>query len=122
MKEKSYIKWLGAVSGALLMCWLLFGITPYLLHKSKWDNYSFGDEADWIASASPFYDLYYFFGVVGGWQYIVVASALCFYATFLRKVNNTAICLITTVIFSFLIVILIAVTRNSIGSVMRVLE
>jgi len=122
MKKKGRAKGLAVVGGLLFACWLLFGIAPYLLHKSKWESYSFGDHADWIAATSSFYDLYYLFGVIGGWQYLVVSSALCFYAGVLKKAESTFARLVATFLFSFLIVISIAITRACVGSVIRVLE
>ena len=122
MEKKDGSKWVGVLGVSLFIFWLVFGVAPYLRHKSQWDGYSFGDKVDWVATNSLFYDSYYIFAVVGGWQCSIVASILCFYLMLTKKIDDTIVHVVCITLFSLATVLLIAVTRNSIGSVVRVLE
>ncbi len=122
MKENKKKSWILITGFSLLSFWFFGGILPYLLHKSKWESYSYGDKIDWVKDDSFVFGVYYLFGILGIWEWLLITSLLFFYLLAIKGIKNRILFLLITSIYGFIMGMLIALNRNCVNPVMRVLE
>ena len=103
------------------LIWFFGAIFPYLLYKSEWNNYKFGDDVYWVNGNSIFYTTYYIFGILGIWKWVLISSMLIFSSALFANLKSLPkICL--NVIVAYALTLLIAVNNNCENPIMRVLE
>jgi len=115
---KIYLIVLGSLA---LVSWLVFGIGPYLLNSSEWTSWQCGDQATWV-SDSFFWEVYYGFGLFGGWEFLLIFGTLCLWQVLSRRLQSSRAVVFLAVLFSLILTLSIILTGNWVRTILLVLE